>query len=75
MDQILRLEVTADYRIVEELTRDAFWDHHVPVVTNTIWRIFSDHHPILSLSWTSWLLLSKLMVDGRLPATLCTPKQ
>lgn len=30
MDQILRLEVPADYRIVEELTRDAFWDHHVP---------------------------------------------
>lgn len=30
MDQILRLQVPADYRIVEELTRDAFWDHHVP---------------------------------------------
>ncbi|MDE7221539.1 MAG: N-acetyltransferase [Oscillospiraceae bacterium] len=26
----LRLERPADYRAVEELTRDAFWNHHVP---------------------------------------------
>lgn len=26
----LRLEQPADYRIVEELTREAFWNHHVP---------------------------------------------
>jgi len=26
----LRNETESDYRIVEELTRDAFWNHHVP---------------------------------------------
>lgn len=30
MDLILRLEEAADYRLVEEITRDAFWDQHVP---------------------------------------------
>ena len=27
---ILRKEIVSDYRIVEELTREAFWNHHVP---------------------------------------------
>lgn len=26
----LRLEIESDYRAVEELTREAFWNHHVP---------------------------------------------
>lgn len=26
----IRLETAADYRAVEELTREAFWNHHVP---------------------------------------------
>jgi predicted N-acetyltransferase YhbS len=30
MEIILRLEEEKDYRIVEELTREAFWNHHVP---------------------------------------------
>ena len=27
---VLRNETVSDYRIVEELTREAFWNHHVP---------------------------------------------
>lgn len=30
IDIILRNEQPKDYRIVEELTREAFWNHHVP---------------------------------------------
>jgi predicted N-acetyltransferase YhbS len=30
MEIILRLEEEKDYRIVEELTREAFWNNHVP---------------------------------------------
>ena len=30
MNANLRLEQSADYRNVEELTREAFWNHHVP---------------------------------------------
>ena len=30
MEIQLRLEEKSDYRVVEELTRDAFWNHHVP---------------------------------------------
>ena len=26
----LRKEIESDYRIVEEITREAFWNHHVP---------------------------------------------
>lgn len=29
-DVVLRNETISDYRIVEELTREAFWNHHVP---------------------------------------------
>lgn len=29
-DVILRNETSSDYRAVEELTREAFWNHHVP---------------------------------------------
>lgn len=29
-DMIIRREVPADFRPVEELTREAFWNHHVP---------------------------------------------
>lgn len=30
IDPILRREQPKDYRIVEDLTREAFWNHHVP---------------------------------------------
>lgn len=30
MELVLRPETTADHRAVEELTREAFWNHHVP---------------------------------------------
>lgn len=36
MNVNLRLEQSADYRNVEELTREAFWNHHVPAATSTI---------------------------------------
>ncbi len=29
-DVVLRNETVSDYRVVEELTREAFWNHHVP---------------------------------------------
>lgn len=29
-DVVLRIEAASDYRTVEELTREAFWNHHVP---------------------------------------------
>ncbi len=29
-DVVLRKETVSDYRTVEELTREAFWNHHVP---------------------------------------------